>query len=188
MSRHKLSLEEQLEGVKAALRSRRTPAQLRAGLENRAADLEKQLRRNPSATGPSGRRQASKTTALNNRVFVSFAIEDKWAREYLVGQARNERTPFSFTDMSIKEPFDERWKTRCRSVIKGCDGVIALLSSKTAGAEGARWEMSCAIDEQIPIIGIHTDSRNKGAIPSELLNSKVIEWSWDGIARFLNSL
>jgi hypothetical protein len=61
MSRHKLSLEEQLEGVNAALRSRRTPAQLRAGLEKRAADLEKQLRSGSSATGPIGGRQAGKT-------------------------------------------------------------------------------------------------------------------------------
>jgi hypothetical protein len=130
----------------------------------------------------------AKPPARNNRVFVSFAIEDKWAREYLVGQARNERTPFSFTDMSIKEPFDEKWETRCRTVIKGCDGVIALLSTKTARAEGARWEMSCAIDQRIPIVGIHTDSRNKGAIPSELRNGKIIEWTWEGIAKFLNGL
>jgi len=42
--------------------------------------------------------------ARNNRVFISFAIEDNWAKEYLVRQARNEKTPCSFTDMSIKEP------------------------------------------------------------------------------------
>ena len=126
--------------------------------------------------------------ALNNRVFVSFAIEDKWAKEYLVGQARNERTPFSFTDMSIKEPFDERWKTRCRSVIKGCDGMVALLSSNTWRADGARWEMQCAVYEGVPLIGVRTDSRSKGAIPPELSGRKVIEWSWDGIAKFLKDL
>lgn len=174
--------------MKKALRSRKTPAQLRPSLEKRAADLEKELRRGSSVTGQIDRRQSFLTAARNNRVFVSFAIEDKWAKEYLVGQARNEKTPFSFTDMSIKEPFDEKWKTRCRSVIKGCDGVIALLSTNTSRAEGARWEISCAIEERIPIIGIHADSKNKGAIPAELRNSKVIEWGWDGISRFLNSL
>jgi hypothetical protein len=46
--------------------------------------------------------------------------------QYLVGQARNERTPFSFADTSIKEPFDEKWKTL--PVIKRCDGLIGFLS------------------------------------------------------------
>ena len=126
--------------------------------------------------------------AKNDRVFISFAVEDKWARDYLVGQAKNEKTPFSFTDMSVKEPFDSQWKTNCRRVIKGCDGVIALLSTHTRSAEGARWEMQCAVEESIPIIGVHVDKDKKGAIPPELAGKKVIEWTWDGIAKFLNGL
>jgi len=40
----------------------------------------------------------------NKRIFISFAIEDKELRTFLVGQARNENSPFEFTDMSVKEP------------------------------------------------------------------------------------
>lgn len=43
MPRRKLTDEQQLKGVRAALRSRRTPPQLRAGLERRAGELEKML-------------------------------------------------------------------------------------------------------------------------------------------------
>ena len=57
------------------------------------------------------------------RIFISFAIEDKWAKEYLVGQAKNEKSPFEFINMALNEPFDEKWKTQCRSRIKGCDGI-----------------------------------------------------------------
>ena len=32
----------------------------------------------------------------NHRIFTAFAIEDKWARDYLVGQARNDKSPFEF--------------------------------------------------------------------------------------------
>jgi len=35
------------------------------------------------------------------RVFISFAIEDKNLRNMLVGQARNENSPFEFVDMSV---------------------------------------------------------------------------------------
>ena len=124
----------------------------------------------------------------DKRVFISFAIEDKWARSYLVGQARNDNSPFEFIDMSVKEPWDSSWKTRCRQKIKGCDGVIALISKKTWNASGARWEMQCAIDENIPIIGVHIKSDDKGAIPPELKGKKTIDWTWPGIKNFINSL
>jgi hypothetical protein len=126
--------------------------------------------------------------AKNDRIFISFAAEDSSYRDMLVGQAKNSKSPFSFTDMSVKEPFDEKWKTNCRSKIKGCDGMIALLSRKTWYADGARWEMQCAIDEGIPLIGVHIHSDDKGAIPTELSGKRIIEWTWDGIKRFLDSL
>ena len=43
MPRHKLTLEQQLKGVRAAMRSPRTPLQLRKGLQRRAEELEKQI-------------------------------------------------------------------------------------------------------------------------------------------------
>ena len=126
--------------------------------------------------------------AKTHRIFISFAVEDAQYRDMLRGQARNERSPFEFVDMSVKEPWDNQWKTMCRTKIKGCDGVIALLSKKTGNAEGARWEMKCAIEEGIPIIGVHIHKDDKGAIPPELQGKKVIEWTWAGIKRFLDSL
>ena len=43
MAHRKLTLEEQLKGVKAALKSRRTPPQLRQGLRKRADWLKKRI-------------------------------------------------------------------------------------------------------------------------------------------------
>ncbi|MGE5352284.1 MAG: TIR domain-containing protein [Chitinophagales bacterium] len=124
----------------------------------------------------------------NKRIFISFAIEDVLYRDFLKGQARNEKSPFEFTDMSAKEAWDEKWKTNCRIRIKGCDGVIALLSKNTAKADGEKWEMNCANEEKIPMIGVHIHKDDKGAIPSELSGKKVIEWSWEGIKKFIDSL
>jgi len=121
-------------------------------------------------------------------IFVSFAIEDKWAKDHLVYQAQQARVPFSFYDMSVKQPFDSMWKTQCRTRIKQCDGVVAMLSKRTRFADGAKWEMQCAIDEGIPIIGVHIHSDDKGQIPSELSEKRVIEWTWDGIKRFVDNL
>ena len=45
----RLSLQDQLKGVRAALRSDQTPPQLKAGLRKRAAQLEKTFREAPNA-------------------------------------------------------------------------------------------------------------------------------------------
>ena len=121
-------------------------------------------------------------------IFISFAIEDKFARDHLVHQEEQARVPFSFADMSAREAWDNSWKTRCRERIKQCDGVVALLSPRTRLADGAKWEMQCAIEEGIPIMGVHIHKDNKGQIPSELDGEKVIEWTWDGIKRFIDGL
>jgi hypothetical protein len=127
--------------------------------------------------------------AKNHRIFISFAIEDAIYRTGLVNQARDERTPFEFIDMSVKSPWEDSWKTRCRSKIKSCDGVIALVSLNTEHASGARWEMRCAAEEHIPMVGVHIHKDlYKRYTPSELYGHQVIDWTWPGIAGFIDGL
>ncbi len=123
------------------------------------------------------------------RIFISFAIEDIKYRDFLVEQARKEKSPFEFVDMSVKKAWKkDEWKKKCRTKIKGCDGVIALISKNTHLAHGARWEMKCALEEKIPTIGMQVKWNNKGAKPKELKNKKVIRWTWANIEDFINSL
>jgi hypothetical protein len=127
--------------------------------------------------------------ATNNRIFIGFAVEDSKFRDFLVGQAKLEKSPFTFVDMSVKEPWDEAWKTKCRSKIKGCDGMIALVSKNTAAATGARWEVACAKEEKVPVLGIYTQADDKPAsLPSEFAGVKVVEWTWANIKAFIDKL
>lgn len=126
---------------------------------------------------------------LKKRVFISFAIEDVKYRDYLVQQTRNKRSPFDFIDMSVKKRWKQHeWRERCRTKIRSCDGVIALLSKNTFHAGGARWEMKCAREEGVKIIGMHIKKNNIGAIPPELQGKRIIRWSWDGLEKFIDSL
>lgn len=128
----------------------------------------------------------SGNTNTRKRIFISFAIEDEVYRDYLVTQAKNERSPFDFVDMSVKEPWDEdEWKRKCRTKIKKCDGIIVLLSKNTWHSSGARWEIKCAKEERIPVIGMHIKKDDKGAIPPELKGKKIINWSWNNLKTFL---
>ena len=122
------------------------------------------------------------------RIFISFAVEDKEYRDLLRGQSLNTKSPFTYTDFSVKEAWDRQWKTNCRARIKGCDGVIALISKRTRLADGAKWEMQCASEEGIPMIGVHIHKDDKGQIPSELQGKRVINWTWQGITNFIDSL
>ncbi len=127
--------------------------------------------------------------AKKDRIFISFAVEDKTYRDFLVGQAKNNESPFEFVDMSVKQPWDSQWKTNCRTKIKGCDGVIALVSKNTAKAAGQLWEVACAKEEDVPIRGIYVDSDNKpGTLPEEFSGVRVVNWTWENIANFINSL
>jgi hypothetical protein len=116
------------------------------------------------------------------RVFISFAIEDVVYRDYLVEQSKKNHSPFEFIDMSVKKEWEQSiWKKRCRTKIKKSQGVIALLSKNTHKAGGARWEMKCAKEENVKIIGMHIKRNDKGAIPIELHSNKIIEWNWESL-------
>jgi hypothetical protein len=127
--------------------------------------------------------------ANKNRLFISFPIEDKVYCVFLSAQAKNKKSPFEFTDMSVKDAWDEKWKSNCRARIKGCDGMIALVSKNTAKATGQHWEVACAKAEKVPVRGMYISADDKPSpLPMEFDGVRVVEWGWDNIANFVNSL
>lgn len=125
--------------------------------------------------------------AATKRIFVGFAVEDKNFRDLLRGQARLGASPIAYTDMGVKEPWSSSWKTKCRIRIKGCNGFIALLSRNVRGADGARWEIACAIEERVPVLGvlIHREDDYK---PTEIQGKRTIRWTWNGIGKWIDGL
>ncbi len=124
---------------------------------------------------------------MPKRIFVAFAIEDERQRDLLKGQSLLGASPFEYVDMSVKEPWKEDWKASCRSRIRGCDGVIALLSKNTLTASGAKWEMRCAVEEGKKILGIWAYTNDR-SVPEEMKGQKVVPWTWDAVKTFINNL
>ena len=124
----------------------------------------------------------------NKRVFVAFAIEDEKTKILFTGQAKNEKVPFDFTDMSVKSPWDSQWKTNCRSRIKGCDGVIVLVSKNLKNASGALWEINCAKEEGIPLMGIYIGGADVTNKPVELNGVVCKTWAWENVKNFCELL
>jgi hypothetical protein len=120
-------------------------------------------------------------------VFIAFAIEDERQRDFLKGQSLNTASPFEFVDMSVKEPYATEWKERVRTRIRRSDGVIALVSRNTLNSSGEKWEINCAKEEGKTMIGLwaYSDDRTR---PAVLDGYRIIEWTWSGIAQFIDNL
>lgn len=122
------------------------------------------------------------------RIFTSFAIEDERLRDLFVGQARHERVPYELVDMSVKKPWDSEWKSNCRTRIKGCHGVIVLITKHLKNAEGALWEIKCAKEEKKPILGVYIGDANAQDAPAEMYGINKATWTWANIAQFVNGI
>ena len=125
----------------------------------------------------------------NKRIFVSFPEQDSNLRDLLVGQARNTNSPFDFVDMSVHKAWDSAWKTKCRTKIKSCDGLIAIITSNTYNADGQIWEIDCAADENIPILCIKTSEYKPSSwTESKIGHRRVYNWDWNTIQKFIEGL
>jgi hypothetical protein len=126
--------------------------------------------------------------AANHRIFTSFAVEDANLRTMLVGQARHDKSPFSFVDMSVKDPWDEKWKSNCRSKIKGCDGVIGIITNNTVDADGQLWELNCAIEEGVPVMLMYGNDDRPSNLPEPVKGRRINIWTWPNVKAFLDKL
>jgi hypothetical protein len=87
----------------------------------------------------------------------------------------------------VKQPFSRAWKAQVRQRIAGCDGVIALLSGNVRNADGARWEINCAVEEGIPMRGVFIFDDDR-YVPPEMKGKRTLRWTWENIANFINKL
>lgn len=123
----------------------------------------------------------------NKIVFIAFAKEDEASRNLFTGQRVHPNTPFEFDDMSVKEPYQEEWKTKVRTRVRRSHGVIALISSHTPTATGQLWEIRCAVEEKKPLLGIWIQDGYRTK-PSEMGAAPCKAWTWDAVDSFINTL
>lgn len=117
-------------------------------------------------------------------IFVAFAIEDERQRDFLKGQALNTRCPFDYVDMSVKEAYESDWKAKVRTRIRRSNGVIALISKNSLTSTGQKWEIACAKEEGVPVLGIWAYNGD-GTVLSGI---STVTWTWDAIQSFIDNL
>jgi hypothetical protein len=120
------------------------------------------------------------------RVFVSFDFEnDKTLKDFIIGQAKLEDSPFEVIDFSLKEAAPERtWLDKARAAISRAEVFIVMLGSKTRTAPGVLKEVEIANElkkTKFQIIG-YKDGSETWAVPDA---GRVYRWDWDNLKNLL---
>jgi len=121
------------------------------------------------------------------RAFISFEMEDKWARDFLVQQAKDKNNEIAFYDYSVKNPFDSSWKTECKKRIAMTRGTIVLIGETTWKSEAVLWEIAETIRQGNYIFGIQINREKNHNIPRDLSISNVIRWDFEQIVKLLRT-
>lgn len=121
------------------------------------------------------------------RAFISFEMEDRWARSFLVQQAKDKKNDISFYDYSVKDPFDSKWKTECKKRIALTKGTIVLVGPTTHESDAVLWEIAETNRQGHHMFGIQIHHDKTHMIPVGLSSSNVIRWNFDQIVKWLST-
>lgn len=122
----------------------------------------------------------------NVPVYISYDYDhDDDLKTLLVGQAKNDDSPFFIADWSIKEASSD-WKEKARARIKRVDQVIVICGKNTDSAAGVNAEITIAREEKKPyfLLAGRADGGNKK--PTAALSSdKIYTWTWDNLKKLI---
>ena len=116
------------------------------------------------------------------KVFLSYDYEhDLDMKNSLIAQSKQQDSPFSINDLSIREKSPD-WQQIARKSIQECDFFVVLLGDHTFQASGVRREVKMAIQ-----IGKRRfQLRKQGTRPKPLENcGLIIAWKWKNLKKHL---
>ena len=122
------------------------------------------------------------------RVFISFDYDhDSDLKNCLVGQARNEDSPFEIADWSVKEELTGNWKEKVRAKIRMVDVVAVICGEYTDTASGVNVEVRITREEEKPYFLLWGRSDKKCKKPTSAKSSDIIyKWTWDNLKKLLH--
>lgn len=117
------------------------------------------------------------------RMFISFDYDhDASLKTLLVGQAKNDDSPFSLADWSIKEHIDDDWKTKACQRIKSVDVVCVICGEHTDSATGVSAELKIAQEEKVPYFLLKGYSELTCKKPKAAKSDdKIYNWTWPNL-------
>jgi hypothetical protein len=120
------------------------------------------------------------------KVFISFDFDnDKILKDFIIGQAKHDDSPFEVSDFSLKEAAPEKdWLDKAKTAIARADIFIVMLGPKTKNAPGVLKEVKIANEvkkTKFQIIG-YKDGSADLAVPDA---GRVYSWNWENLKKLL---
>lgn len=93
-----------------------------------------------------------------------------------------------FRDYSIKEPFDEKWKTNCKERISQTSATIVMIGPETANRDAVNWEIEESYRQGHKVIGVRIYKDRRDPVPKLLREhgAPVIDWDTEEISQRLS--
>jgi len=121
------------------------------------------------------------------RCFISFDYDnDASLKDLLIGQSKNEDSPFEISDWSIKEASSD-WQSEARERIKKSDLIIVICGKYTNNATGVAKELSITQDENkdyFLLAGYSDGGNRKPATAKD--SDKIYKWTWENLGRLVH--
>lgn len=129
-----------------------------------------------------------KTASKKTKVFISFDFDyDEDLKNLLVGQAKNDGSPFEIIDMSVKEELSGDWKEKVKKRIIRVDQVIVICGKHTDMASGVIAEVEIAQEVEKPYFLIWGRSDETCKKPRTAKDEdKIYSWTWDNLKKLLD--
>jgi len=121
--------------------------------------------------------------STKTKAFISFDYDnDSDLKTMLVGQSKNDDTPFEIADYSVKQELSGDWKEKVCGRIKRADQVIVICGQYTDTASGVNIELGIAQEEEIPYFLLWGRSDKTCKKPKNAKSSdKIYKWTWDNL-------
>ncbi len=122
------------------------------------------------------------------RVFISFHMNDLKFKKFIIEQAKSDRFDLEFTNYSVNEPFDEKWKTQCKERLKKVSAIICLIGEDTWSRLAVDWELKTSYELDKQIFGVRIFRDKNHIIPKQLRDhrAKILQWNIKDIVRELD--
>lgn len=119
------------------------------------------------------------------RAFISFEMEDRWARDFIAQHAKQDGNAVEFYDYSVKEAFESQWKTECTRRIAMTKGTIVLIGPTTYKSEAVLWEIAETIRQKHYMFGVQINRDTNHSVPAGLPSTNVIRWDFAQMTKWL---
>ena len=123
---------------------------------------------------------------MKKKVFISFDYDhDLSQKNLLVGQSKNEDSPFEISDVSIKQE-ETDWIEKARRKIRNADVVIILCGLYTSSANGVNKELELAREVGTKYYYLNAYNSSFAKKPKSAYSFEVIhEWTWNNLKNLL---